>query len=120
MLLADEQCLFAARLSCELGPRSTFSILHYGNRSVINLIAWCIFGLIVGALARFLMPGRDPMGCIATTAVGVVGSFLGGFLGALLFGGGVRGEFQPAGFIGALIGALLLLWLLRVISGKRA
>ena len=85
---------------------------------VTNIIVWCVFGLIAGAIARLLMPGRDPMGCIATIALGVAGSFLGGFLASLIFGH--RGEgFQPASLIGSVIGALILLFLFRKMARPR-
>lgn len=75
------------------------------------IITSLIVGLIVGALARFLVPGRDPMGCFMTALLGIGGSFLGGFISTLLWG---RGEgFQPAGFVLSLIGAVLLLLLYR-------
>jgi uncharacterized membrane protein YeaQ/YmgE (transglycosylase-associated protein family) len=77
-----------------------------------NLISWCVFGLVAGAVARLLTPGRDPMGCFATIAVGVVGSVIGGFLSHLIFGGG-DDRFEPAGFLGAVIGGVLLLLILR-------
>lgn len=76
-----------------------------------EILVWCLFGLVVGALARFVMPGSDPMGCLATIVLGVLGSIVGGYLGGLLFGG--DGEFEPAGFIGALIGAVILLAIYR-------
>lgn len=78
---------------------------------MVNLLTWIIFGLFVGAIARLLVPGRDPMGCIGTILLGIAGSVVGGFLGSLLFGG--RGDgFQPAGFLGAIIGGVivLLIW----------
>lgn len=78
---------------------------------VSSFIGWIIFGLIVGGLARLLMPGRDPIGCLGTILVGVGGSLLGGFLAYLLLGRGE--EFQPASFLGSLLGALLLLFLVR-------
>lgn len=77
-----------------------------------NIIVWCVFGLIAGAIARFLVPGEDPMGCFGTIALGVVGSFLGGFLAQLLFRQDVEG-LQPAGMIGAVIGAIIVLLALR-------
>lgn len=77
-----------------------------------SILGWIAFGLVVGALARFLLPGRDPMGCVATILLGVAGSFVGGFLTSLFLGSGERG-FQPASFIGSLIGAVLLLLLSR-------
>lgn len=83
-----------------------------------NLITWCVFGLIAGALARLLTPGRDPMGCLGTIAVGVIGAFVGGFLANLLFGTST-GEIQPSGMIGAVIGGILVLLLLRQFSNRR-
>jgi uncharacterized membrane protein YeaQ/YmgE (transglycosylase-associated protein family) len=79
---------------------------------ITNLIGWAIFGLIAGAIARFLMPGRDPMGCLATMALGVVGSFVGGFLGTLIFGG-PGGRMHAGGWIASILGAILVLWLYR-------
>ena len=85
---------------------------------LINLITWAIFGLFVGAIARFLVPGRDAMGCLGTMAIGIVGSIVGGFLGSLVTGG-LRDGFQPAGFIGAIIGGILVLLLVRQFRGPR-
>jgi uncharacterized membrane protein YeaQ/YmgE (transglycosylase-associated protein family) len=78
---------------------------------LVSLIGWIVFGLIVGGLARLLMPGRDPLGCVGTILLGVGGSLIGGFLANLLMGHGE--EFQPASFLGSLLGALLLLFLAR-------
>jgi uncharacterized membrane protein YeaQ/YmgE (transglycosylase-associated protein family) len=75
------------------------------------IITSLIVGVIVGGLARLLVPGRDPMGCFMTALLGIGGSFLGGFVATLLWG---RGEgFQPAGFVLSLVGAILLLLLWR-------
>lgn len=75
-----------------------------------SLIGWIVFGAVVGLLARWIMPGRDPIGCLMTIALGVAGSVLGGLLlGTLLFGRGTH----AAGWIGSVLGALLLLWLYR-------
>ena len=82
-----------------------------------NIIVWAVFGLIAGGIARLLMPGRDPMGCLATMALGVAGSFVGGFLASLLFRG--AGDFSPASLIGSVIGALILLFIFRKVSGPR-
>ena len=76
----------------------------------MGILGWIIFGLIVGALAKFIMPGKDPGGFVITTVLGIVGALLGGFLGRLI---GLYKEDEPAGFIGALVGAVLLLWLYR-------
>lgn len=74
---------------------------------LISIIGWIIFGLIIGALARLLVPGRQDMGLLKTTLLGIAGSFVGGFLGSLLFGGDAG--FQAAGWIGSLLGAVLVL-----------
>lgn len=72
------------------------------------IIGWIVFGLIVGAIARFLMPGPQPMGLLLTIGLGVAGSFIGGWLGSLIHGGPINTA-QPAGWIGSIIGAFLLL-----------
>jgi uncharacterized membrane protein YeaQ/YmgE (transglycosylase-associated protein family) len=63
----------------------------------ITLITWLVVGLIVGAIARFIVPGPDPMGWIGTIILGIVGSFVGGFLASLLFAG--QAIVQPAGWV---------------------
>jgi uncharacterized membrane protein YeaQ/YmgE (transglycosylase-associated protein family) len=73
-------------------------------------------GLLIGAVAKFLMPGKDPGGCIITTLLGIAGSALGAYLGQAL---GLYRVGEPAGFIGAVLGAMLLLFLYRLILGKR-
>ena len=79
---------------------------------MMHFIWWIVTGLVVGALARFLMPGRDPMGCIVTILLGIAGSFLGGFIGSLIWGS-PGGRFQPGGFLLSLLGAILLLFIWR-------
>lgn len=84
------------------------------------ILGLLIIGLIAGALARLIVPGRDPMGIGATIALGVVGSFVGGFLGYLIFHkDGNDGFVQPANFIGSLIGAVIALLLWRAYSARR-
>ena len=79
-----------------------------------SLIGWAIFGLIVGAIARFVVPGREPMGCLGTMAVGVAGSIAGGWLGSFLFSSFRRGHtMEPAGLVGSLIGAVIVLLIVR-------
>ena len=79
-----------------------------------------VFGIFFGAIARLLVPGRDPMGCMGTWALGVAGSFLGGFLGYVLFGTNIDdGPLQPGGLIGSIVGAVLLLLLVRLFRGDR-
>jgi uncharacterized membrane protein YeaQ/YmgE (transglycosylase-associated protein family) len=75
---------------------------------IMAFLGWCLFGLVVGAIARFVLPGRQSMGIIMTIILGVLGSFVGGFLGSL-FEAGDPGVLQPSGWIGSIIGALLLL-----------
>lgn len=85
--------------------------LHEVVCMITSLIGWIVFGLVVGGLARLLMPGRDPLGCLGTIVLGVAGSLIGGFLASLLVD---RADgFQPASFLGSLIGAVLLLFLAR-------
>jgi uncharacterized membrane protein YeaQ/YmgE (transglycosylase-associated protein family) len=74
----------------------------------MHFIAFLIFGLIIGLIARALMPGRQSIGIVLTALLGMAGSLLGGFLGILLFGGR-PGEPVAAGWIGSILGALLLL-----------
>ncbi len=84
---------------------------------VVHIIGWCLFGLIVGGLARLLVAGPQRLGCLGTIALGVTGSLVGGWLGSVLFGGPID-QFQPAGFLGALVGAILLLGLSRLFGGS--
>lgn len=82
-----------------------------------TIIAFLIIGLIAGAIARFLVPGPDPMGWAGTIILGIVGSFVGGFLANLLLGGQVA--ISPTGIIGSIIGAIVVLLLWRQMGGRR-
>ncbi|MCD0458050.1 GlsB/YeaQ/YmgE family stress response membrane protein [Roseiconus lacunae] len=73
---------------------------------LIPIIGWMLFGLLIGAVARLLVPGPQPMGLLMTMLLGVAGSFTGGFVAYLIFGGT---PFQAVGWIGSLIGAVALL-----------
>jgi uncharacterized membrane protein YeaQ/YmgE (transglycosylase-associated protein family) len=74
------------------------------------IIAMIIVGIIAGYLARLLVPGRDPMGFVQTVLLGIVGSFIGGFLGYVIFGKDFdEGGLQPAGVVGSVIGAVIAL-----------
>src|SRR5947209_17617250 len=84
-------------------------------RKSMNIIGWLLFGLIVGAIAKFLMPGRDPGGWIVTILLGIACSFVGGFLASML-----GHNEQSAGWIGSIIGAIVLLFIYRLIVGRRA
>ena len=83
---------------------------------MFGVIGWIIFGLIVGIIAKLLMPGRDPGGIIITMALGIAGALLGGFIGRGL---GWYTENEPAGFLMSLVGAVLLLWIYRMMVGRR-
>jgi uncharacterized membrane protein YeaQ/YmgE (transglycosylase-associated protein family) len=81
----------------------------------MGIIAWIIFGLIVGVVAKFLMPGRDPGGFMITIVLGIVGAMVGGFLGRAV---GWYGPNDPAGFAMAVVGAMLLLIGYRLIASR--
>lgn len=83
------------------------------------IIALVIVGLIAGALARLLVPGPDPMGIGGTILVGIIGSFVGGFLGYALFHKDAsQGALQPSGIVGSVIGAVIVLLVYRAMSGR--
>ena len=79
-----------------------------------------IMGLIAGAIARLVVPGRDPMGVLGTMGLGVVGSFVGGFLENLVFLHGLSlFSLHPAGILGSIIGSIIVLLISRIFGGKR-
>jgi uncharacterized membrane protein YeaQ/YmgE (transglycosylase-associated protein family) len=80
------------------------------------LIWTLVIGLIIGAVAKLLTPGRDPGGCIITMLIGIAGSFVASYLGQAL---GWYQQGETAGFIASVIGAMLLLLLYRLIAGRR-
>ncbi len=82
-----------------------------------GIIGTLIIGLVVGAIAKLLMPGRDPGGCIITILLGIAGAFVAGFLGRVV---GWYEPGRPAGFIASVIGAILLLLIYRLIRGRSA
>lgn len=81
------------------------------------LVAWLFFGLVVGALARFLVPGDQPMSVPATIGLGIAGSFFGGLLANLVFGFPLL-HVHAAGFLGSVCGATLLLFIVRTIHRR--
>jgi uncharacterized membrane protein YeaQ/YmgE (transglycosylase-associated protein family) len=83
----------------------------------MHLLATLIIGLIVGAVAKLLMPGKDPGGFIITILLGIAGSFVGTFLGRAV---GLYGEGSSAGFIMSVIGAMILLLIYRLVAKRRA
>lgn len=83
----------------------------------MGIISWIVFGLIAGILAKWIMPGDDPGGCIVTTILGVVGAFVGGYLGTLMGLGTVQG-FDLRSFFLAIAGAIVLLAIYRFATKK--
>lgn len=80
---------------------------------IFNIIGWVVFGLIVGAIAKFLVPGNDSNSILNTILLGIAGSFVGGFLGNLLFGSKGENAARYGGWIMSIIGSVLLLFLIR-------
>ena len=83
---------------------------HYG------IIGWIVIGGLAGAIAKLLMPGKDPGGCIITVLLGIAGALIAGWIGHQV---GLYTENEGAGFVAAIIGAFLLLLIYRVIAGRR-
>jgi uncharacterized membrane protein YeaQ/YmgE (transglycosylase-associated protein family) len=84
---------------------------HYG------ILAWIVIGLVAGGIAKLLMPGRDPGGCIITILLGIAGALLAGWIGHAV---GWYGENEGAGFLAAIVGAFLILLIYRLIVRNRA
>ena len=86
---------------------------------MMGYIWWIIIGLIAGALARLIMPGRDPMGIIATIVLGIVGSILGGLVSMAIWrNDATDGGFHPAGLLLSILGAIIVLWIYRMIKSR--
>lgn len=86
----------------------------------MGIIGWIVLGLIAGAIAKAIMPGRDPGGIFITLLLGVVGALLGGFLGSAIFGVGLREFWSIQTWLVAIIGSIIVLAIYRVIAGRRA
>lgn len=83
----------------------------------MDTLLWIVFGLVVGVVAKFILPGRDPGGIVLTIVLGIVGAMIGGWLGRVL------GFYRPgevAGFIMAVVGAIVILALYRVVTSGRS
>src|SRR3954466_3550590 len=91
-----------------------------GKYAMVGLIITLVLvGLLAGAVARLVVPGKDPIGILGTILVGVIGSFVGGFLGYVLFDHDLNeGALQPSGIIGSVIGAIIVLLIYRAVSGN--
>ena len=86
----------------------------------MGIISWIVFGLIAGVVAKLLMPGRDPGGCIITMLLGVAGAFVGGFLYRLLTDQEVFFQFDLGSLVVAVLGAIVILAIYRLVVWRRA
>jgi uncharacterized membrane protein YeaQ/YmgE (transglycosylase-associated protein family) len=103
------------------------ALVEYFSRkelAMIDIIGWVVFGLVAGLLARWLMPGRDPGGCVVTVLLGIAGAVVGGFVARVL---GVASGTVTLGdrnflvqLAFAVIGAIIILGVYRMLAGKRA
>jgi uncharacterized membrane protein YeaQ/YmgE (transglycosylase-associated protein family) len=82
----------------------------------MEILSWIVFGLVIGIIAKVLMPGRDPGGFIVTTLLGIAGAMIGGFVGRAM---GFYGDGQAAGWIMSILGAVILLALYRMMVRRR-
>ncbi|HEV8719967.1 MAG TPA: GlsB/YeaQ/YmgE family stress response membrane protein [Candidatus Binatia bacterium] len=82
----------------------------------MTVMGWILFGLVVGIIGKLLMPGRDPGGFILTILLGIAGALLGGFVGQSL---GIYQPGEPAGFVMAVIGSIILLLIYRILADRR-
>jgi uncharacterized membrane protein YeaQ/YmgE (transglycosylase-associated protein family) len=83
---------------------------------MFGILGWILFGLIVGAVAKLIMPGNDPGGLVVTMLLGIVGAVVGGWMGRTL---GFYGPGDPAGFLMSLVGAVALLAIYRATAGRK-
>jgi uncharacterized membrane protein YeaQ/YmgE (transglycosylase-associated protein family) len=87
------------------------------EEDVMHIIGWIVFGLVVGIVAKFLMPGRDPGGFVITALLGIVGALVGGFVGRFI---GWYGDGDPVGFVMAVVGSIIVLTVYRFTIGRTA
>jgi uncharacterized membrane protein YeaQ/YmgE (transglycosylase-associated protein family) len=85
------------------------------KEALMEILTWIIFGLIVGVLAKVIMPGRDPGGLIVTVLLGIAGAFVGGWLGQA---SGLYSSGQPAGWVMSVVGAVVLLAIYRAVTRR--
>jgi uncharacterized membrane protein YeaQ/YmgE (transglycosylase-associated protein family) len=86
----------------------------------VGILSWIVVGLIAGVIAKLLLPGRDPGGCIITMLIGIAGAILGGFIVGLFVGGDVVTGVNVTTIVVAVLGAIILLLLYRLLLGRRA
>jgi len=85
----------------------------------LGVLSWILFGLIAGAVARLVVPGRHAIGCLATIAVGIVGALIGGLIGEIVLGNEVRFRWDLGPFLLAVAGSVVFLLALEALSGRR-
>lgn len=85
----------------------------------MGILSWIVFGLIAGAVAKFIMPGKDPGGCLVTILIGIAGAMIGGFLGTHVFRFGRVERFDLRSLGIAILGAVLLLLVFRLLVRPR-
>jgi uncharacterized membrane protein YeaQ/YmgE (transglycosylase-associated protein family) len=105
-------------------PPVCLAPIRRGNGAAVSfiwfLLVLFVFGFVFGAIARAIVPGRDPMGCTGTWALGIAGSLVGGFLGYAIFGADLDdGAVQFGGILGSIIGSVIVLLVLRAVSRRR-
>jgi uncharacterized membrane protein YeaQ/YmgE (transglycosylase-associated protein family) len=86
----------------------------------VGWLSWIVFGLLAGAVARMVVPGKHRIGCLPTIAVGIVGALIGGLIGQVVLGHKVHFGFDLGPFVLAVIGAVVLLLALEALAGRRA
>ena len=85
---------------------------------MMNILSWIIVGIIAGAVARLIMPGRDPMGIIATIVLGIIGSLIGGFVSMAIWRNNNTSAFQGSGLLLSILGAIIVLWIYRMVKSR--
>ncbi|MFD4759594.1 GlsB/YeaQ/YmgE family stress response membrane protein [Streptomyces sp. NPDC058439] len=86
----------------------------------MGIIAWAVIGLLAGAIAKALMPGKDPGGCLITMLIGIAGGLLGGWLGKVIFGvHSINGFFHLSTWIAAVVGSVIVLAVYRLVTRRR-
>lgn len=86
----------------------------------MGIIGWIVLGLIAGAIAKAIMPGKDPGGIFITLLLGVVGALIGGFVGSAIFGVGLKNFWSIQTWLVAIIGSIVVLAIYRAVAGRRA
>jgi uncharacterized membrane protein YeaQ/YmgE (transglycosylase-associated protein family) len=85
----------------------------------MGILSWLLFGLLAGAVARLVVPGRQAIGCLATLAIGLVGALIGGLIGEVLFGHKIHYGWDLGPFLLAVAGAVVLLLVFDALAGRR-